>query len=692
MGSGGIGKTSAGLHIFYHPDVVHRFEHHRYFVACDAITTSDALATAILQVIGAQTVNGENSNSTLYRVLMTLPSSLVFLDNFETPWDSESGRSGVEDILSKIGASPKISLMVTTRIRGLPSNLSWTCKEEIAPLSPEAARQTYLAIDSSRNMNDDSLETIDELLKELDYVPLAIRLLATVGSGLSLTYLLRQWREERTELLDSESRNDRKGSIAVSISISLSQLKITNNPEALHLLGILSLLPDGLSSWTERISQIGLGFTRVHHLARVLLQTSLCFQQGETLKVLSPIRHYILLHNPAATRHVDDLERYYWNLIHDHSKTEFGPGFPEARKILDPELGNIRSLIKNAIQDHPSSGAVEMTIDLSWYFANTIPSIELLMEIREQTKNLGDSSIEARRLQVLGENLFMQSRYVDSSECLKEARDKFIESQDVFGAARCSKRIGDILYLQDKYDEATTVLNEARANFTKIDSVLYAAQCSQSLGEILRLQRRYEDATVVLKEAQVQFTDISDILGATQCSQILGDVLYMQGQYDEATDALREARAKFIKIGVVLSAAQCSRSLGNILFMQKQYDEATNVLKEACVKLIEVGDVIGATQCLRSLGQIRSHQGDYAEASIIFGEAREQFIKIGDWLGAAQCLRALGDNNRFEGKYVEAEELLRQARDEYLNVGNSLGVELCESSLKVVKASRRKNK
>ena len=679
MGSGGIGKTSAGLHIFHHPDVVHRFEHHRYFVACDAITTSDALATAILQVIGAQTVNGENSNSTLYRVLMTLPSSLVFLDNFETPWDSESSRSGVEDVLSKIGASPKISLMVTTRIRGLPSNLSWTYKEEISPLSPEAARQTYLAIDSPRNMNDDCLEAIDELLKELDYVPLAIRLLATVGSGLSLTYLLRQWREERTELLDSESRNDRQGSIAVSISISLSQLKITNNPEALHLLGILSLLPDGLSSWTERISQIGPGFTRVHHLTRVLLQTSLCFQQGETLKVLSPIRHYILLHNPAATRHVGDLERYYWNLIHDHSKTEFGPGFPEARKILDPELGNIRSLIKNAIQDHPSLGVVEVTIDFSWYLSRTIPLIELLMEIGEQTKNLGDTSIEARRLQVLGENLYKHSRYVDSSECFKEARDKFVESHDLFGAARCSKRIGDNLYLQSKYSEATAVLKEARANFTEIGNVLYATRCSQSLGEILRAESRYEEATTVLKEAQAQFTEIGYVLDATNCFKDLGNVFRMQSRYDEATDVLQEARTKFVEIGGDLGATQCSQSLGNILYMQSQYDKAATVLKEARVKFIGLGDVIGATQCLQTLGKIRSCQGDHAEASIILSEAREQSIKIGNRLGAAECLLALGNNVCFEGKYVEAKEFLRQAQDELLNIGDSRGVEQCES-------------
>ena len=373
----------------------------------------------------------------------------------------------MEDFLSKIVAPPKISLMVATRIKELPSNLSWTYEAEIVPLSPGAARQTYLAIDSSRgDMSNDSLKILDELLKELDYVPLAIRLLATVGKGFSLLYLLRQWREERTELLNS--RKDRQGSIAVSISISLSQLKITNNPEALHLLGVLSLLPDGLSSWTERISQIGPRFTRVHHLARVLLQTSLCFLQGETLKVLSPVRHHILLHSPAAARHVNDLERYYWNLIRDNSKTKLGLGFLETRKILDSEMGNIRSLVKNAIQDHPSFDVVEVTIDLSWYFAITIPSTELLMEIGEQTKHLGDTSIEARRLEALGKNQCLQSRYVEASKCFHEARDKSIECRGIFGAARCSMRIGDNLYLQCRYDEATAVLKGARAKFIKL--------------------------------------------------------------------------------------------------------------------------------------------------------------------------------------------------------------------------------
>ena len=53
MGSGGIGKTSAGLHIFHHPDVVHRFEHHRYFVATTVLKDAQAKFVEIGEVLGA---------------------------------------------------------------------------------------------------------------------------------------------------------------------------------------------------------------------------------------------------------------------------------------------------------------------------------------------------------------------------------------------------------------------------------------------------------------------------------------------------------------------------------------------------------------------------------------------------------------------------------------------------------------
>ena len=51
LGAGGMGKTSVALHVLHHQDVVTRYGSHRHFVACDAVTSHNALAELILQVL-----------------------------------------------------------------------------------------------------------------------------------------------------------------------------------------------------------------------------------------------------------------------------------------------------------------------------------------------------------------------------------------------------------------------------------------------------------------------------------------------------------------------------------------------------------------------------------------------------------------------------------------------------------------
>lgn len=51
LGDGGMGKTSAALHILHHGDLAGKYGNRRYFVACDAITSTESLATLTLQVL-----------------------------------------------------------------------------------------------------------------------------------------------------------------------------------------------------------------------------------------------------------------------------------------------------------------------------------------------------------------------------------------------------------------------------------------------------------------------------------------------------------------------------------------------------------------------------------------------------------------------------------------------------------------
>jgi predicted ATPase len=66
LGSGGIGKTSTALHVLHHQDIVNRYRDRRYFVGCDAITSAEALAALILQIIRVPSRAGENVVTVLH--------------------------------------------------------------------------------------------------------------------------------------------------------------------------------------------------------------------------------------------------------------------------------------------------------------------------------------------------------------------------------------------------------------------------------------------------------------------------------------------------------------------------------------------------------------------------------------------------------------------------------------------------
>jgi hypothetical protein len=172
----------------HHQEVVSRYDNSRYFVGCDAVTSAESLATLILQIIQAPSVGEENILTVLHQALLAAPLTSLLLDNFETAWDINSGRDRVLDLLQKIGNSKRVSLIITMRGAVPPPGIVWTRFETLPPMSPPDAKNLFLAINSSLNAGDGKDdENLDTLLAEMDYVPLAVLLLAQVSIGFSST-------------------------------------------------------------------------------------------------------------------------------------------------------------------------------------------------------------------------------------------------------------------------------------------------------------------------------------------------------------------------------------------------------------------------------------------------------------------------------------------------------------------------
>ncbi|KZP29434.1 TPR-like protein [Athelia psychrophila] len=682
LGAGGMGKTATALHLMQHEAVVARYRTRAFFVACDAATSAEWLASRILQVIGVSAGTGENLVTAMHNALKCAPPTLFVLDNFESLWDADKNHTATRDLLQKIADSPSSTLIITMRATTPPPGIRWTFFKSLPPLAASSAREVFLAINASFCDGwDDGKEVLEELLRELDHVPLAIHLLAHVSTDMSPKFVLKQWQKQRTQILSLDRyTTDKLESVNVSISFSMNSLDVERNPEAIQLLGMLCLLPDGLLHWQERLDIIEETFETATSDLLLLRNLALVYTVGGKLGVLSPIRYFVLKHHPPDARHAQCIYHIIWELVRTYAPVDFGPGLHGAIMALSPEMGNIGNLIDHAVAHDPGEIIVDIVIQISWHLWRTHPSSHLLKRVSGLVPSV-TTQMQARYFQVSGNIRYLQSEYIEAASAFTQARDFFLETKDRLGAARCLRRLGDVLSMQSNYSKAIAILMDARAQFIEIGEHLGAAQCLKSLGGILFRQANYSEAKAILTDARAQFIKIVDRLGAAQCSLSLGNILIMQSNYSEATAIFTSAQAEFFQIGDWLGYAQCSESLGDIFRVQGNYSEATAILTSARAQFIDIGDRMGAAQCSQSLGHILRSQRNYSDATVILMDARSQFIEIGDRLGTARCSQILGNILSDQGNDSEATAILTDARAQFIEIGNRVSNAECSASL-----------
>ena len=140
-------------------------------------------------------------------------------------------------------------------------------------MAQEATRQTFIDI------TDDIYETndIDKILLLADNMPLAIDLIAHLAVSEGIPSVLSRWETQRTSIL-SEG-HDARSNLELSISLSISGPRMRSSPQALELLSLLSMLPDGLSNVELLQSQFPL--ENVLACKSTLLRTALAYTDGQ---------------------------------------------------------------------------------------------------------------------------------------------------------------------------------------------------------------------------------------------------------------------------------------------------------------------------------------------------------------------------------------------------------------------------
>ncbi|KAJ7155624.1 P-loop containing nucleoside triphosphate hydrolase protein, partial [Mycena filopes] len=206
IGAGGIGKTALSQVVLHHTEIADRFQHHRYFVACDSAGTAVELAALVGTHLGLKP--GKDLTRAVVSYFSKSPPCVLVLDNFESVWEPTQARRAVEEFLSLLADIAHLALMVTMRGAERPAKLKWT-RPFLAPLGPlaqSAARQIFLDIaDDGHDPAD-----VDAIVALTGNMPLAISLLAHLADSEGCAAVLSRWEIEKTSLVSEgyDKRNN----------------------------------------------------------------------------------------------------------------------------------------------------------------------------------------------------------------------------------------------------------------------------------------------------------------------------------------------------------------------------------------------------------------------------------------------------------------------------------------------------
>ncbi|KAI0297851.1 hypothetical protein B0F90DRAFT_1918610 [Multifurca ochricompacta] len=617
LGPGGYGKTTLANAVLSHDRVQEHFEDARYFIS-------------YLEDPWPRNGSPESLWSQIHAAL-NLKETILLFDNFESPWDqSDETKRSVEVLLSRITSLRHVTVLVTMRGAERPGQTEWTQPflDPLGTIGLTAAKEIWRRIVGSY---DDFSE---KLIMAVDYVPLAVDLLAHLSQVTPPMLLWEEWNSRQTKLI-GRGEMHRLSNMEYSIQLSINSHRMTSNPDAKDLLGILSMLLDGLHiKQLNRFKGILVDMDMMSCL-QVLRQCSLVNLIGDRYQP-HPIIQLYLIHTQ------DIFEEFYISL----ACIDVQKATPEAYAEMVLEVNNTKAMLSDFLKSNFASQprlvhAIVMFTELCTNigdFSSTLldQSVKHLLATKAdaplliQCLKVWEGYIMVQMTWNLQSRNFWKQKFLlnEASISYQKALKLNQASEDItsqgvshHGLGRTYAGLGMFTEAEISYQKALGLHKAAGDNIGQGNDY-------QGLGQIYQQQDKLYEAEASYKKA-LEFQKIANhVINQGSAHLGLGHIYKQLNRLDDAVASYHKALELHMAANNLYNQGIDHQGLGEIYLLMNKENEAEISFQKALELKKAANDVVGQGIALTGLGKVYMKRSQLKRAQGMFEEALNLYTKV----------------------------------------------------------------
>ena len=628
IGAGGIGKTSIALTVLHHDRIKQRFGDNRRFIRCDQFTASYGhFLGRLSEVIGAGVENPRDLAS--LRRFLSSEEVLIVLDNAESildprGMDSEEIYGAVEEL----GQFGNIFLCITSRISTIPSD----CKTlNIPMLSIEAARDAFYRIYE----NGERSSLVDKVLDELDFHPLSITLLATVGdqNKWDTGRLAKEWERRRTGVLQTEHSKSLAAAIGLSLASPLFQ---DLGPDAYALLGVVAFFPQGVDE-----NNVDWLFPSISNRADVFdkfCMLSLTYRSNRFITMLAPLREYLSPKDPQSSSLLcATKERYFARMSTDVDPNS--PNFGETRWITSEDI-NVEHLLDvfttiDANSDGVWRACANFMEHLGWHKKRLVILQPKIEGLPDDHRSKPECLFELSRLFDLVGNRVEYIRLLTHAVNLQREREDDNE------VARMLMHLSDANRQMGLTSEGIQQAKEGLGIFERLGYKVQQGNCLITLARLLYSDKQFGAAEEAALRANDLFSENGDQFGVGDSHRVLGEIYQSQGETKKAIhhfEVVLGIAGPFSWHDHLFAAHYC---LAGLFYHQGRFDDANSHIEHAKSHTINSPYYLGYATETQAGFLYKQHKFEEARSEVL--RAADIYERLGAAKDVEDCRKLLQD-------------------------------------------------